>query len=335
VKIVMDAYDGTMRLYIADPSDPLIRDYAAIYPDLFRPIGEMPPDLVPHLRYPEELFNVQTRMFGPYHVTDPETFFSANDQWTVPAGKTNEQSLPSEAYYVVMRMPGEPNPEFLLLQPMVPSKRPNMISWVAARNDVPNYGHVRVFRFPSDTNVLGPAQIEARIDQDPTISAQITLWNQSGSTVIRGNLIVVPVGDSLIYLQPVYLQSTSTTSSLPEFQRIVVASPTVVVWGRTLGEALNLLLASGGQQPGPSASPGPTATPGATPGPGVSPSPIASGPAGLPSDVPGLIAYANQHFELAQQALRDGDFARYGQEIELVRQALARLDQLAGPSPSP
>jgi uncharacterized protein len=326
VKVVMNAYDGTMRFYVADPSDPIIRDYQAIFPDLFQPMSALPADLAPHLRVPEELFNVQTRMYGKYHVTDPETFYATNDQWTVPAGSTSEQTLPSEAYYVVMRIPGVANPEFLLLQPMVPKDRPNMIAWVAARNDAPNYGTVQVFRFPTNTTVLGPAQIEARIDQDPTISAQITLWNASGSKVIRGNLIVVPVGDALIYLQPVYLQSTS--SKFPEFQRIVVASPTTVVWGRTLSESLRLLLAGGGQ-------PGPTPTPNPTPGPGASPTPVPSAGPGLPSDTAGLIAYANQHFELAQQALRDGDFARYGQEIELVRQALALLDQLAGPSPTP
>jgi uncharacterized protein len=331
VKITMDAYDGTMHFYVADPTDPLIRDWAGIFPGLFQPLSDLPAGLAPHLRYPEDLFDVQTQVFGKYHVTDPETFFNANDQWTVPNGKVNDQSLPSEAYYVVMRMPGESEAEFLLLQPMVPSNRVNMIAWVAARNDAPNYGNVSVFRFPSDTTVLGPQQIEARIDQDPTISAQITLWNQSGSSVIRGNLIVVPVGDSLVYLQPVYLQST--TSKFPEFQRIVVASPSVVVWGRTLSEALSLLLASGGQQPPPSPSPGGSPGPSATPGPSVTPVP--TGVPGLPSDVAGLIAYANQHFEAAQQALRDGDFTRYGQEIALVKQALAQLQQLAGPSPSP
>jgi uncharacterized membrane protein (UPF0182 family) len=214
---------------------------------------------------------------------------------------------------------------------MVPASKLNMIAWVAARNDSPNYGTVRVFRFPTDTAVLGPAQIEARIDQDPTISAQITLWNQSGSSVIRGNLIVVPIGEALIYLQPVYLQSTS--SAFPEFQRIVVASPTTVVWSRTLGDALKqLLAATGSGGPGASPSPGPTPTPGANPTPVPTPGASASG---LPSDVPGLIDYANTHFERAQQALRDGDFAGYGREIELVRQALAQLDQLAGPTPSP
>ncbi|MEW5991611.1 MAG: UPF0182 family protein [Chloroflexota bacterium] len=326
VKVVMDAYDGTMTFYVADPMDPLIRAWQGVFPGLFRSLAELPADLRPHLRVPEDLFNIQTELFGRYHVTDPETFFTENDRWTVPRAQPGAQSLPSEAYYVIMRMPGEPEPEFLLLQPMVPNGRPNMIAWIAARNDPEHYGGIRVYRFPTNTSVFGPVQIEARIDQDPTISAQITLWDQAGSTVVRGNLIVVPVGDTIIYLQPVYLQSTS--SRFPEFQRIVVASPTSVVWARTLGEALNELLERGGI-PGPSPTPGPTPSPGPTATPGPTPS------TDLPTDVAGLIAYANAHFEAAQQALRDGDFARYGEEIELVRQALAQLHELAGPTPTP
>jgi uncharacterized membrane protein (UPF0182 family) len=324
VKVVMDAYDGTMTFYVADPSDPLIRAWQGVFPGLFHPLDELPGDLRAHLRVPEDLFNIQTELFGRYHVTDPETFFSDQDRWTVPRGKANDQSLPSEAYYVIMRMPGEPDPEFLLLQPMVPTLRPNMIAWVAARNDPEHYGGIRVYRFPTDTSVFGPEQIEARIDQDAIISAQITLWDQSGSSVVRGNLIVVPIGDTLIYLQPVYLQSTS--ARFPEFQRIVVASPTTVVWGRTLGEALELLLEAGGG-PGPTPSPGPTTGP--SPSPGQTPG------TDLPTDVAELIAYANAHFEAAQAALRAGDFAAYGREIELVRQALSRLDELAGSAPSP
>ncbi len=330
VKITMDAYDGTMTFYVADPSDPIIRAYEGVFPALFRPMSDMPTDLAAHLRVPEDLFNVQTAMYGRYHATQPATFFDSSDTWTVPAGTTSAQSLPSEAYYVIMRMPGEATPEFLLLQPMVPTQRPNMIAWIAARNDAPNYGATRVYRFPSDTTVFGPAQIEARIDQDPIISAQVTLWDQSGSSVIRGNLIVVPIGDSLLYLQPVYLQSTS--SKFPEFQRIVVASPTTVVWGRTLTEALNLLLASSaGTSPSLSPAPGSSAGPGASPGPVATAAPGAQ----LPADVAGLIAYANSHFEAAQAALKNGDFARYGQEIALVQQALQRLESLTTPSAAP
>jgi hypothetical protein len=328
VKITMDAYDGTMRFYVADPSDPLVRAWQGVFPGLFEPMTAMPAGLVSHLRVPEELFNVQTRMYGQYHVTGTLTFFNNTDRWTVPDPQTNEQSLPSEAYYVVMRMPEEDDVEFLLLQPMIAASRPNMIAWVAARNDAPNYGEVVTYRFPADTTIFGPAQIEARIDQDPQISAQVSLWNQSGSQVIRGNLIVVPVGESLLYLQPVYLQSTS--SAFPEFQKIVVASPTTVVWGDTLTEALTLLMAQQGGGPGPS----PGVTP--SPSPGVTPRPTATtAPGGeLPADVTALVDYANTHFELAQAALRAGDFATYGAEMDKVEVALARLVELTG-SPAP
>src|SRR5215210_4803376 len=290
VKVTVDAYDGTVTYYVADPGDPLIRAWQGVFPGLFKPLSAMPADLAAHIRVPEEGFNVQTRMYGRYHVTNPLTFFQNDDLWTVPASKPTEQTLPSEAYYVVMRMPGESEAEFLLLQPMVPTNRPNMIAWVAARMDDPNYGQVQVYRFPADTTVFGPAQIEARIDQDPLISAQVSLWNQSGSKVIRGSLIVVPLDESLIYLQPVYLQSTG--SAFPEFTRIVVASPRQVVWAESLGEALRLLLAAeAGDLPSPSPTEPPTPTPGPSaapsPGPGQSPGPTPT--TGLPADVPGLI----------------------------------------------
>jgi uncharacterized protein len=331
VKVVVNAYDGTTTYYVNDPDDPLIRAWQGVFPTLFHPMSEFPTDLRAHLRVPEELFNVQTRMYGRYHVQNPSTFYSQNDVWTVPEGSKTEQSLPSEAYYVIMSLPEEDSPEFLLLQPMIPRERPNMIAWVAVRMDGDNYGQTLVYRFPSQTTVFGPEQIEAQISADPIISSQFTLWNQSGSTVIRGNLIVVPVGDSLIYLQPVYLQATS--AKFPAFQKIIVASPTTIVWGDTLSEALNSLLADQGgggpsPSPGPSPTPGPSATPGPTATPGTGPTP----PAG---DVAALVEYANAHFELAQQALRDGDFARYGEEIALVQQALSQLEQLTGGSPSP
>jgi uncharacterized membrane protein (UPF0182 family) len=336
VKIVMDAYDGSMTFYVADDSDPIIRAWEGVFPTLFHPMSEMPADLLPHLRVPEELFDVQTRMYGRYHVTDPATFYTNNDLWTVPAPASSTQSLPNEAYYVMMRMPGADKAEFLLLQPMIPKSRPNMIAWIAAQNDPGVRGKTTVFRFPSESSIFGPAQVEAQIDSDPIISAQTTLWDQSGSKVVRGNLIVVPVGGSLIYLQPVYLQSAS--SKFPAFQRIVVASPRNIVWGSTLQEALNLLLAkeaNGGG--GSSPPPGPTPTPGpsATPGPTATPGPGETVPPGL--DVQQLVDFANQHYELAQQALRNGDLAQYQAEIDLVGQAIAQAQLLTGggsPAPS-
>ncbi len=324
----MDAYTGQTTFYVVDDNDPIIRTYERIFPTLFTKLAAMPAELRPHLRVPEELFNVETRTFARYHVQDPAAFYNNEDLWTVPANPGGSQSLPNEAYYVEMRMPGEADPEFLLLQPMVPSTRPNMIAWVAARMDDPNYGKVRIYRFPQNTSVLGPIQIEAKIDADPVISAQTTLWNQSGSKVIRGNLIVMPIQDSLIYLQPVYLQSAN--SAFPEFQRIVVATSQRTVWGPTLKEALTLLLAGGGTAPGPSPSP--------SPNPGGSPTPApTAGPSGTPAqdDVAGWIAYANDHFDRAQAALRAGDFATYGVEMAEVQRALEHLDTLVPVSPAP
>ncbi|HET9522178.1 MAG TPA: UPF0182 family protein [Candidatus Limnocylindrales bacterium] len=332
VKIIVDAYDGTMTFYANDPNDPLIRAWQGVFPTLFQPMTSFPEDLRPHLRVPEELFNVQTRVYGRYHVQNPLTYYSQDDLWTVPTGQSTQQSLSTEAYYVIMSLPEEDDPEFLLLQPMIPKDRPNMIAWVAARNDADAYGETLVYRFPTETSIFGPAQIEAQIDADPEISAQFTLWSQSGSEVIRGNLIVVPVGESLVYLQPVYLRSTS--SKFPAFQKIIVASPTTVVWGDTLRQALDQLLRDQGGGPGPTPSP----TPAPSPSPGESPSPTGTpgpGPSLPTDDVAALVDYANAHFELAQQALRDGDFARYGAEIELVQQALAQLDELVGGAPSP
>ena len=329
VKIVMDAYDGSMTFYVADPTDPIIRAYEGVFPSLFTPITQMPADLQAHLRVPEELFNVQTAQFATYHVTNPGTFYAHNDLWTVPSASGSTQSLAPEAYYVFMRLPDEPNPEFLLLQPMVPKARPNMIAWVAARNDSPDRGQVRVYQFAQDTTVQGPNQIEARIDAEPTISSQVSLWDQAGSKVIKGNLIVIPLQDSLIYLQPIYLQSANAT--FPQLQKIVLANSNTVVWGNTLQDSINLLIAGGFGSPGGGTSPPPSPSPGATPAPSGTP-----GPGGTPpADVPGLVAYANLHFELAQAALKNGDFATYGREMALVQDALRRLNTLVGVSPAP
>ena len=336
VKITIDAYDGTMHFYVADPTEPLIRAWQGIFPQLFEPMSQMPAELQAHLRVPEELFNVQTRMYGQYHVTAAGDVLQQHaTAGRCPTEQTNQQSLLPEAYYVVMRMPGEPKAEFLLLQPMIARSRPNMIAWVAARNDAPNYGEVRAYQFPADTTIFGPSQIEARIDQDPTISAQISLWNQSGSEVIRGNLIVVPVGDSLdlppARLPPVHVVARSPSSSGSW-------SPARRPWSGAgpLAEALNLLLAAQGGGPGASPSPGPTPTPGpsATPGRRRRRSRRLPPGGGLPTDVAGLVDYANAHFELAQAALRNGDFATYGTEMDNVQRALEALGQLTG-SPAP
>jgi uncharacterized membrane protein (UPF0182 family) len=230
-----------------------------------------------------------------------------------------------------MRLPLADTTEYLLMQPMVPARRPNMIAWIAARNDGEARGDVRVYQLPADTSVFGPAQIEARIDQTPEIASQITLWDAAGSSVIRGNLIVVPVGGSFVYLSPIYLQSTG--SAFPQFTKIVVATPSKVAWADTLAEALRLAVGEDTAGPVPTPRPELTPRPDVTPGPEGTPRPVATpGPddGQLPDDVNALIAFANDHFARAQRAIGAGDYVTYGEEMALVQAALEKLARLTG-----
>ena len=355
VKVVMDAYDGTMSFYVANPSDPMIQAWSGGFPGLFKPLSEMPADIrgdgtnPGHLRYPEDMFNAQTTQFEKYHVTDPGVFFQKGDVWQVPANSSSTsgtsanppEQLPLEAYYVQMRMPGQANPEFLLLQPMALSGRPNMIAWVAARNDPAEYGKVSVYDFPVSSNVFGPQQMEGLIAQNPQISQQVTLWAQGGSQVILGNLLVIPLQDSLLYIEPVYL--VSTNNPLPVFQKVVVGTPSQVVWGNSLQDALSQIYAGqGGTAPGGSTSPGSSATPGPTTTPvGPTATPTQAGtPNPLPSvslsgNAQQLIAEANAHYLAAQTALHNGDLATYQKEMNIVGQLIAQLEAVVGtPAPS-
>ena len=358
VKIVMDAYTGEMSFYVADPSDPIIQAWEGVFPGLFQPISAMPSDIrgdpanpttnPGHLRYPEDMFNAQTSMFAKYHVTDPVVFFKNGDVWSLPqnssstvdTGANPPTQLPLEAYYVQMRLPAQANPEFVLLQPMAPSGRKNMIAWVAAHNDPATYGQVSVVDFPVGSNVFGPEQMEGKVASNTQISQQITLWAQGGSQVILGNLLVLPIQDSLLYVEPVYLVSTS--NPIPAFVKVVVGTPSQVVWGDTLQDALNQIYAgqgaigaSGTPSPGASASPG--ASGGSSP-------PATSTPAGTPTALPSvslsgnaqeLVAEASAHFNAAQAAAQRGDWATYGSEIAIVQQLLAQLQNVVGtPAPS-
>jgi uncharacterized membrane protein (UPF0182 family) len=342
VKVVMDAYDGTMSFYVSDPTDPIIQAWQGVFPGVFKPLAQMPTDLRAHLRYPADMFNAQTSQFAKYHVTDPGVFYQGNDLWQVPANSggssTGPTQLPLESYYVEMRVPGDANPEFVLLQPMVPNGRNNMIAWVAARMDPGSYGRISVFDFPRDANVYGPVQMESLIAQNSTISGQITLWNTAGSKVTLGNLLVIPLKDSLLYVEPVYLAASS--NALPTFQKVVVTNGSTIVWGNTLQDALTQLYAAqiaggggsttpgGSPSPSPSISPGPTATPGPTVTPGASGTPLSA-------DAQTLIAQASQHYQAAQVALHNGDLATYQKEMDIVGQLLAQLQTVVGtPAPS-
>jgi uncharacterized protein len=343
VKVVMDAYDGTTTFYVADPTDPIIQAWQGVFPSLFKPLSAMPIDLrgdattQSHLRYPEDLFDAQTVVYQKYHVTDPGVFYQGNDVWQVARGSGSQgngpQQLGLEAYYVEMQTPGTTDlnsSEFLLLQPMVPNGRPNMISWVAAHNDPAHYGQVSVYDFPRDSTIYGPAQMSALILQNPVISQQITLWGQQGSTVIMGNLLVVPLQESLLYVQPVYM--SSNTNPLPVLQKVVVATPSQIVWGDTLQAALTSLVSGNGTAPGGTPTPGPSATPTPSASPGA-PTPAPS--VTLSGTAQQLIAEANLHYQLAQDALARKDLATYQKEMDIVGQILAQLqNQLGTPAPS-
>ncbi|HSM38833.1 MAG TPA: UPF0182 family protein, partial [Candidatus Limnocylindrales bacterium] len=245
VKVVVDAYNGTVRFFIADPDEPIIQAYARIFPSLFEPMSAMPAGLTAHLRYPEDLFVGQNMIYRQYHLLPTEggatTFYNQDDRWAIPENVVTGGGSLMEPYYVIMRIPGEDAAEFVLIQPMVPEGRPNMIAWVAARMDPGVYGERITFRFPNDTSTDGPALVEARIDQDSTISAQFSLWDRSGSSVIRGNLLVLPIGeDGLLYVEPIFLQASG--APFPEFVRVIMVSQNQVAFAEDIPGALEQLL---------------------------------------------------------------------------------------------
>jgi uncharacterized membrane protein (UPF0182 family) len=329
VKVVVNAYDGSLTFYLVEPNDPIARAYAAIYPHLFTPLDQMPASLRAHIRYPEDLFRVQAQAYLRYHIRDATVFFNKEDVWDVPTEVFTGSEQSVQPYYLIMRLPGEQQEEFVLVMPFRPANRNNTIAWLAARADGTNYGKLLTFRFPTDALVYGPSQVESRIDQDTTISAQISLWNQSGSQVIRGNLLMIPIGAGNLFVEPLYLQATA--SNLPELKRVVVVNGNSIAMEPTLGRALDVVLGrappstiEGGGGPTPAASP----TPGAneTPAPTPTPAPTSA----LPNDVNSLIAQANAAYNAAQQALRQGDFAGYGTQIAQLQQILQRLMQLSG-----
>jgi uncharacterized protein len=241
VKVTIDAYDGTVEFYLIDPRDPIAATYQRIFPTLFKPFAAMPPDLRKHIRYPEDLFRIQAQLYQTYHMEAADVFYNREDFWQFPRQPAGEGTSMMTPYYIIMRLPGEPQAEFFIMIPMVPSRRDNMIAWLAARCDAPDYGKLIVYEFPKDKLVYGPFQIEARINQNTEISQQLTLWNQMGSRVIRGNLLVIPIENSILYVSPLYLRAQQ--GHLPELKRVIAAYGEHVVMKETLAEALAALFA--------------------------------------------------------------------------------------------
>ena len=322
VKVVVDAYNGTVDYYIVDPSDPLIVTYAKIFPALFKSLEEMPEEIKAHLRYPETLLSLQAQVFATYHMADPVVFYNREDLWQIPNEKYRGTVQPVEPYYTILELPGEENPEFVLILPFTPTTRDNMIAWMAGRSDGDNYGELVVFLFPKDRVVFGPMQIETRIDQNTLISQQLALWDQRGSRVVRGNLLVLPVNDSILYVEPVFLEAEQ--SQLPELARVIVGFGERVVMEPTLEEALVAIF--GAHDPSGLEAPGELHGP-----EGIDeeePDETAAPEPAPPADIPGLARRAQQLFQKAQESLREGDWSGYGsslQELEIVLDELAEL----------
>ncbi len=310
VKVVVDAYTGATDFYVADPDDPVIRTWKRIFPSLFKPMSQMPAELRQHIRYPEDLFLIQADIYRTYHMTDPQVFYNREDLWGFPRENYGDQTIAMQPYYVIMRLPGESKAEYILMLPMVPQGRDNMISWLAARCDGSDYGHLFEYAFSKDRLFYGPYQIQARINQNPDISRQLSLWNQMGSKVLFGNLLVIPIQDSLLYIEPLYIRAEN--GQLPELQRVIAAYSDRVVMGETLDQTLQALFVGG---------------PAAAAPPVVVKAEAAAAPA-----VPvlgGNMKAASQHYNKALEALRAGDWTTFGAEM----QALGR--ELGQTAPSP
>ncbi len=310
-KIVIDAYNGTLTFYIADDTDPILKTYAAIFPGLFTPMNQMPDWLKAHLRYPENLFQIQAKLYETYHMRDVNVFYNKEDLWQVPQEIFSGNTQPVEPYYVILKLPDEPKAEFLLIQPFTPNNKDNLIAWLAGRSDGENYGELVSYRFPKQELIFGPLQIEGRIDQDPEISSQITLWDQGGSEVIRGNLLVLPIDNSLLYVEPLYLRAEN--GQIPELKRVILASGERIVMRETLDQALLALFE--GRQP-IAAEPSVESTP--APAGQVDDQP-------LPDTIVELANTAAEHYEAAQKALQQGDWATYGAELDKMENALNAL----------
>jgi uncharacterized membrane protein (UPF0182 family) len=328
VKVVIDAYNGSLTFYVIGADDPLIQSYSTIFPNLFTPFEDVPAWLRERIRYPEDLFSIQSELYRTYHMGDVNVFYNKEDLWQVPNETFSGNTQPVEPYYVILKLPEETDSEFALIQPFTPNNKDNLIAWMAARSDGENYGELVVYRFPKQELIFGPLQIEGRIDQNPEISAQITLWDQGGSEVIRGNLLVLPIGDSLLYVEPLYLRAEN--GQIPELKRVILAAGDTIVMRETLAEALEALFEEQGDLVPVTATASET-------GPAVEPAEEAAQPVEPPSSttaisddladlsVAQLAELASTHYEAAQKALQEGDWATYGAELETVEAALAVL----------
>jgi len=338
VKVIIDAYNGDVSFYIVDEEDPIVKTYARIFPDLFKPFNEMPADLKKHIRYPKDLFKIQVDTYRTYHMDDVQVFYNQEDLWGIPDELYGDSRQEMQPYYIILKLPEEDKEEFLLMLPFTPSKKDNMIGWLAARSDLPNYGNLLVYKLPKEKLVYGPMQIEARVDQQTEISRELSLWGQRGSRVIRGNLLAIPLGGAFLYVEPVYLEAKqeevaqpsgaqaqpksfgkpkgagtqmsqavdkTRSAALPELKRVIVALGNRVVMEDTLEKALNMALGA-----------------------------VALAKEAAPSPAKAVIADADhmgqmalQHYQKAKAALRQGNWAEYGRALQELEKILVQMSQ--------
>ena len=335
VKVVVDAYNGTVTFYQVDTEDPLIRAYGEMFPGVFQPMSEMPEGLRAHVRYPIDLFFRQAIMYRTYHMEDVNVFFNQEDLWEIPNEIYSDQPQKMLPYYIIVKLPGEQREEFLLMVPFTPEKRDNMIAWLAARSDGENYGHLLVYKLPKDKLIYGPMQIEARVDQQPEISSQLTLWGQRGSEVIRGNLLAIPVERSFIYVEPIYLQARQEpeqqaygqeegmpggqppprreqerSTAIPELKQVIVAFGGQVVMRNTFEEALSELFGAGA---------------GATVAIGEEETPAASVAVQTGQSAAELAAKADAHYSRVRSALQQWDWEQAGKEMKALEETIRAL----------
>ncbi len=300
VKVVVDMYDGDVRFYVMDPKDPVLALYRRAFPGVFKELGQMSGDLKAHLRYPEDIFGVQANQYKTFHMKDPQVFYNREDLWASPTETYAGEMQPMQPYYILAKLPGSNQLEYMLMTPFTPHNRDNMISWMAARSDFPEYGKMLFYELPKEKLIYGPNQIEAMINQNTTISQQLTLWNQMGSRVIRGKQIVTPIENSFLYVVPLYLKAEAT--NFPQLKRVIAIAGDKVVMEPTLDEALTALF--GAPQPQPVAAGAQSAAP-ATPAPQLG------------------LGQASAQFQDAQKAIEQGDWTKFGDAMDKLKVLLA------------
>ena len=324
VKVVIDTYDGDITFYQVDAGESITNAWGKTYEGLFTPAEEMPADLRAHMRYPENFYSVQADVLAKYHMTDPQIFYSLEDAWEIPMELYQGTEAPTMPYYQVLALPGETEAESALLLPFTPRNKANMSALLVARQDGDHYGELIVIDFPKSKQIDGTAQVEAQISNDPVISSQLTLWDQAGSSVIHGNLLVVPIGESVVYFEPVYLQA-ERENTIPELKRVIVAYGSKIVMEPTVGEALSKIFGGDfGAGTTTTTEPGGTT---ATTLPDQATTTTVTGGTGLPPDLDALIALATQYYEQALAAQRAGDWAEYGRLIDELGRVLQEMAQ--------